>query len=92
MRAASNVAFRYFRIRAALEAFTQGNQTDDCHRRRWRIGLYREVVSFPILLILPFPSNAYVARVQARRWGAYDLGMHWRAVFPTVKLSMVGFK
>ena len=43
-RAASNAAFRYYRIRAALEAFTAGNQADDRRRRRWRIGLYREVV------------------------------------------------
>lgn len=44
MRAVSNVAFRYYRIRAALEAFVAGNRADDRRRRRWRIGLYREVV------------------------------------------------
>lgn len=45
LRAACNVAFRYYRIRSALETFTLGNQNDDRRRRRWRIGLYREVVS-----------------------------------------------
>ena len=43
-RAMSNVTFRYIRIRAALDTFTKGNQTDDRRRRRWRVGLYREVV------------------------------------------------
>lgn len=44
LRAAAAVAFRYSRIHAALDAFTKGDCADDHRRRRWRIGLYREVV------------------------------------------------
>ena len=45
LRAAATVAFRYSRIYDALDAFTKGDNADDQRRRRWRIGLYREVVS-----------------------------------------------
>lgn len=50
LRAAAVVAFRYSRIHAALDAFTKGDDSDDLRRRRWRIGLYREVVSLPSTL------------------------------------------
>ena len=92
LRAASNVAFRYCRIRAALEAFTTGNQLDDRRRRRWRIGLYREIVCLSHFLQLFFDScNICVARVQARHWGTYDLRLQRWQPFRGIKLPMVGY-
>ena len=92
LRAASNVAFRYYRIRAALEAFTAGNQADDRRRRRWRIGLYREVVCLRYSSYSLFDlSNLSVARVQARHWGAHDLRVYrWKPLLRS-QLSVVGY-
>ncbi|KAK7680734.1 hypothetical protein QCA50_000860 [Cerrena zonata] len=40
---ASILVHRYYRIESALYALCSGNLNDDTRRRRWRLGLYREV-------------------------------------------------